>query len=333
MPWREDRTPYRVLVAEVMLQQTQVKTVIPYFKKWMKRFPSIESLALAEESEIIKLWEGLGYYSRARSLLKTAKEIKERFHGEFPSDKESLSTLSGLGPYTIGALLNFAFHKKAPLVDGNVMRVLSRFYALHEPIDTSKGQKQIWKITEEILPDKHSWIFTEALMELGATICQKKPLCQQCPLNEECEAYKQKLTDKLPFKEKKMKLTAIDRTVAIICSYEKTRPLFLVDEVKTKGLMQGLFEFPFIDEKMNEKALLTHFQSRFSLSLQLLQPLKKEKQSFTRYTVSLYPYLLITKKQNGDFLWKTKEELLLLPFSSGHRRIVNQLIHYENITQ
>ena len=173
LPWRENKTPYRVWISEMMLQQTQVKTVLPYFERWMLLFPSIEKLAQAEEEEVIFAWEGLGYYARARSIHRGAKYLLKHHGGELPNSEEALLKIPGVGPYTLSAILNFAFERRSALIDGNVLRVLSRFYAIDDPIDLQKTKNKIKAALELILPEERPWIISEAIMELGATVCQK----------------------------------------------------------------------------------------------------------------------------------------------------------------
>ena len=169
LPWRKINDPYAIWISEIMLQQTQVAVVIPYYLKWMQRFPTIQALAEAESDEVIKMWEGLGYYSRARNLHAGARYLIEFFGGILPNNESDLAKIKGLGPYTIGALLSFAFHQKKAAVDGNVMRVMARCYELDDDIAKSKTQKKIRHLVEEILPEDESWIVNEALIELGAT--------------------------------------------------------------------------------------------------------------------------------------------------------------------
>ena len=180
-PWREDRSPYSVWISEVMLQQTQARVVIDYYQRWMKKFPDIEHLARAPLEEVIKQWEGLGYYVRARNLHKAAQYLVEHHQGIFPSSRELLEKIPGIGPYTVGAILSFAFHQKAAAVDGNVIRVLTRLFAMQEEVQTQSSKKWLWKCAENLLPEKEPWILVEGLIELGATVCTLKPKCSQCP--------------------------------------------------------------------------------------------------------------------------------------------------------
>ncbi|KAN0027355.1 hypothetical protein ACTFIV_006937 [Dictyostelium citrinum] len=240
LPWRENTTPYRVWISEVMLQQTQVSVVIPYFLRWMQKFPTITDLAHASEAVVMKAWEGLGYYSRARNLHTCAKIITDQYEGIIPTSEEALSALPGFGPYTVGAVRSFAFHQKSAAVDGNVIRVLSRYFASSQ--DCSK-RAYYEQLTLSILPDQNPWITMEGLIELGATVCKKTPNCSICPLQEKCQGYQTQTALEFPKKLKKAPITKLTRYVMVICYQD----LVLVKQEKEKKVMSGLYEFPYGD--------------------------------------------------------------------------------------
>ncbi len=314
LPWREDPSPYRVWISEVMLQQTQVAVVIPYFTRWMERFPTIQALAESDLETVLKTWEGLGYYSRARSLHMAAQQIVTNYCGELPEDTSRLSSLRGIGPYTCGAIQSFAFKKRAAAVDGNVMRVLARYFALE--IDTTKtsDQKKIWDIAEQILPFETPWIHNEALIELGATLCMKRPQCSSCPLKSSCQAYKEGRATELPYRGNKVNYERLFRFVTCVCANE----MWLLKYVKD-GVMKDLWEFPW-----NEQAPLLFEDTLTALSS---RQLREQEHSFTRFRVTLKPTLLICNSTPliPGYQWVTREKLLDLPFSSGHRRILADL--------
>jgi A/G-specific adenine glycosylase len=323
LPWRKlPPTPYQVWISEIMLQQTQVAVVIPYFERWMNLFPTIESLAQAPLEKVIKCWEGLGYYSRARNLLKGANYIVEHHRGEFPSRKEEIAKIPGIGPYTLGAICSFAFHQKEAAVDGNVLRVLSRFKGFSEPIDTTEGKRTLNRYADEILPDEEPWIVAEALIELGALVCMKRPNCGKCPLKKGCFAYQNQLQHILPNKRKGQTITPLFRHVAVIQSQGK----FLIQKRESGQVMADLYEYPYLemDPYIDPKA---EFEEKLGLSLNHIQSLAIQKQAFTRYRVELFPHLYTTDYPLPPYIWKSEEELEHLPFSSGHRKILRTILH------
>jgi len=323
LPWRDSPTPYRVWVSEVMLQQTQASVVVPYFERWMERFPTIESLASAPLDTIIKMWEGLGYYSRARNLHEGAKFLLENYGGELPSTKEELISIKGLGDYTAGAILNFAFHKKAAAVDGNVVRVISRLYKVEEDMAKSSAKKRVASLVEKLLPDKRPWLTSEALIELGALVCTRSPNCGRCPVQRHCLAYREGTEKELPFTSKKIRMERVHRAVAII----ESEGHFLVQREKRGKVMSDLYEFPYFDKGPlhDLKACLY----RWGISPELVSPLPKVTHTFTRYHVTLTPYHFKAEERKiiSDYEWLTTEKLKQLAFSAGHRKIFEGMIN------
>lgn len=313
LPWRENPSPYEVWVSEVMLQQTQVSVVIPYFKRWMERFPTISALAAAPIEEVIKVWEGLGYYSRARNLKKGAEYLTKEHGGALPNSYEALERVNGLGPYTIGAILSFAFKEKAPAVDGNVFRVLSRFFAIQDPIDKGKTQRRMRELCGLLLPDYEPWIVMEGLIELGALVCQKKAKCGECPLEGRCLGKSQ--GDLLPVKSKREKTIHLHRDVAVIYSGKD----LLLQRGKKGRVMADLWEFPYFDRGVN-------IQEALDIPLLLKGNLDKVSHGFTKYKAFLYPHLYEGKKVPlRNYEWVAFERVKHIPFSSGHRQIVDHL--------
>ncbi len=206
LPWRHTSDPYAILVSEIMLQQTRVDTVISYYHRFLERFPTAASLAQAEEDEVLNLWKGLGYYSRARNLHKAAKEICTNYQGIFPADFERVRKLPGVGDYTAGAIMSIAFNQPFPAVDGNVLRVIARIFGIEGDITLPESKKEISGIVTELIPADHAGDFTQTLMELGATVCTPNtPLCEKCPVSPNCTAYLDQKTELLPVKQKKEK--------------------------------------------------------------------------------------------------------------------------------
>ncbi|MBS0651098.1 MAG: A/G-specific adenine glycosylase [Verrucomicrobia bacterium] len=322
LPWRKDPTPYAVWISEVMLQQTQVAVVISYFERWMQRFPTVKDLALASLEEVIKLWEGLGYYSRARSLHRGAQYLMEHHGGNLPSTPDELEKIAGLGPYTVGAILSFAFRKKAAAVDGNVVRVLSRFAAIEEDVCTSKAKKWIWDYAQSILPDEEPWLVVEGLIELGATVCTRQPKCFACPLSSHCMGLKKGVADLLPIKGKKMAITSLIRQVAVV----ESEGFYLLSKGKKGSLMADLYEFPYLEGE--EPSLLGNLLAcQFKLAAKFVAELPSVQHSFTRYRATLYPsaWKVSERVEVAGYEWIRFSDLDQLPFSSGHRKIINSV--------
>ncbi len=313
-PWRENTTAYSVLVSEIMLQQTVADVVVPYYNRWMERMPTLKSLSKAPLEEVLKLWEGLGYYSRAKNLHKAAIEIEDKFGGKVPETYEELISIKGIGPYTAGAILSFAFKKKAAALDGNVQRVLSRLLCLNDDLSSSKTAPKFKKILEEQLPEEEPWVVSEALIELGATVCKKKPNCKACPLRGSCLARKNHLELEIPVKSKKLKIELLERDVAVFVYQNEV----LVKKQPEGQIMGGLYEF-FYQER---GASLPE-----SFIIEETTTLPHQKHSFTRYKVNLYPTLVKVKERVSfqDYEWIEQERLQSLPFSSGHKKILHCL--------
>lgn len=324
LPWRENIDPYRVWISEVMLQQTRVATVIPYFIKWMEIFPTIDELASSPLEKVIKVWEGLGYYSRARSVHKTARIIMEQYKGIFPKTIQELEKLPGIGPYTSRAILCFTFNMKTAPIDGNVMRVLSRFYSIPLQVATAQGKKKLQALADQIIiKEEHPNIVAEALIELGALICQKIPLCRSCPMRSGCKAFQQNRVGDFPVKNPKAPITVLHRTVLIVM-FERS---ILVRKENEKKLMADLWQFPFLEGIRDLPKVIEEVEQRFGLRVISTSTLPLEQQSFTRYRVSLYPILCTVEKFFPVQLyeWISLEKSRELAFCSGHRRILKKI--------
>ena len=317
LPWRDQPNAYKVWISEIMLQQTQVSVVIEYFIRWMHRFPTLSVLAEASVEEVLKMWEGLGYYSRARHLHAAARYFLERHEGNIPPDREELEKMKGLGPYTVGAILSFAFHQKAPAVDANVVRVLARYFCIEEDVSKSQVRKRIWAIAEQILPQEESWILSEALIELGAVVCTVNPKCILCPIKKGCESYRKGIQTNIPVKRQKKTITFIRRHVAVI-HYQGE---WLLKKGASGKVMADLYEFPYFDE--NEAIL----DGTFPFALHFERKLPTQHHSFTRFKVELLPILWMALEKNEvlGYQWVDQKTIHSLPFSSGHRRILHDL--------
>ncbi|CAG1014380.1 partial Adenine DNA glycosylase, partial [Anaerolineales bacterium] len=241
LPWRDHPNPYAVWVSEIMLQQTRVETVIPYFEKWMNLFPDVTSLANASEQEVLNAWEGLGYYSRARNLHKAAKTIAEKFNGQLPRDLTELRSLPGIGRYTVGAIASMAFGMDEPTLDGNLRRVFARLFDVDEFADSPAGEKILWELAAQNLPKGEAGDYNQALMDLGATIClPKNPRCLLCPLMEICEARKNSTQDIRPVMKLKKAVPHHVHVAAVILQRRRV----LLAQRPPEGLLGGMWEFP-----------------------------------------------------------------------------------------
>ncbi len=305
-----------------MLQQTRASVVIPYFERWLSLFPDVKALAEAPLERVIKAWEGLGYYSRARNLHKGAQQIVERFGGEVPAEQEDLESICGLGPYTVAAILSFGFQQRAAAIDGNVMRVLARFFLIEENICKQSVKRKIFDAAEALLDSKEPWTTAEALIELGAMVCTPKPQCGVCPLQKKCLG--QHRAEWLPIKNKEVQITLLHRTVALIESEEK----ILVKKGEVGKVMADLYEFPYFEmgeERWTRSDIAKAIQSTFNLEVVILEQLPRIAHTFTRFKAHLYPVRCSTRipKQIAGHQWVSHTLLPQLPFSSGHRRILS----------
>jgi A/G-specific adenine glycosylase len=244
LPWRNTRDPYRIWLSEIMLQQTGVATVVPYYRRFLDRFPTVAALAAADIGEVINLWAGLGYYSRARNLHTAAGVIVERHDGNFPGDLDELMALPGVGRSTAGAILSIAFDRKAPILDGNVRRVLIRLHAVAEPPRSPAVERLLWQRAEELAPADRPHDYAQAIMDLGAMICTpRRPDCPACPLGEICRARALGLAEQLPSRQSKKKVPLV-RQVAVLL---EMKGRFLVGRRPLNGMLGGLWEFPSCD--------------------------------------------------------------------------------------
>ena len=325
LPWRKTRDPYAIWISEIMLQQTQVATVIPYYQRFLKSFPTVHHLAESDLSKVLKIWEGLGYYSRARNLHRASKIILNHFKRKIPDHLTDLLSLPGIGKYTAGAILSIAYNKEAPILDGNVKRVLSRLFAVSE--DPKKAEGLLWKISESLIPKGRSNSFNPGIMDLGAMICTpKNPLCHRCPLHRYCKAKASENPERYPSRGAKKKIPHIEAISGVILRNGKV----LLHHRPPKGLLGGLWEFP------NWK---TEGKRGLRLKLRLRNYIKKEiglnaevkgsigtfNQTFTHFKLTLHVYCCEAINGRGKGKWVAIRDLHLLPMSRIHRRIAQMM--------
>ncbi|GHI00153.1 A/G-specific adenine glycosylase [Neobacillus kokaensis] len=267
LPWRKDQDPYKVWVSEIMLQQTRVDTVIPYFNRFIEWFPTIDDLADADEDKILKAWEGLGYYSRVRNLQSAVREVRETYNGVVPYTPEEISKLKGVGPYTAGAILSIAYGIPEPAVDGNVMRVLSRILSIWEDIARPASRKVFEQAVRKLICHDDPSAFNQALMELGALICTPtSPACLLCPVREHCQAFEEGVQNELPVKTKKTKTRHVQLAAALLVD---DRGRFLIHKRPDTGLLANLWEFPNVEIEHPVEGERGHVDELFHTSLGL----------------------------------------------------------------
>lgn len=247
LPWRRNKDPYRIWVSEVMLQQTRVDTVIPYWHRFLDKFPTVQALAQAPEEDVLKAWEGLGYYSRARNLQSAVREVHERYDGIVPDNKEDISSLKGVGPYTAGAVLSIAYNKPEPAVDGNVMRVLSRYFGIEDDIAKQGTRVKMEKLAQDLIPEGTAGDFNQALMELGAIVCMpRSPQCLTCPVMEHCTARIDGKELELPIKSKAKPPRPERRLVALVEGSGEHAGKVLIRQRPQEGLLARMWELPHV---------------------------------------------------------------------------------------
>ncbi len=331
LPWRETSDPYAIWVSEVMLQQTRVETVIPYYQRWLAAFPTIRTLAEADEDQVLKHWEGLGYYRRARNLGAAARILEDRFGGELPAEKEALLSLPGIGPYTAGAILSIAFNIPAPVLDGNLKRVFSRFFNISTPLEDSKTVKELWGIAEILLPESTPGDFNQALMELGALVClPRNPRCTECPLAADCQANLLKLQKELPVRKEKRALPHLQVTAAVI----PQDGAVLLAKRPPGGLLGGLWEFPGGKQEKDETlqaTLARELKEELNLEVEIGSQLGEYHHAYTHYRVTLHAFNCrlvsddLQLNYHTEYDWVQLPELDTYPMGKIDRQIAEQL--------
>ena len=333
LPWRKSSNPYRVWVSEVMLQQTQVETVKAYFQRFMKAFPTVKKLATADEQEVLRLWEGLGYYRRARGLHAAAQQIVAVHGGRFPRDVKTLQTLPGIGRYTAGAIVSIAFDTRAPILEANTIRLFARLIGYREDPTKSAGQKVLWQTAEDVLPRMQIADFNQALMELGSLVCKPaNPLCDECPVASLCVANKAGAQASIPLSTKKIKFTDVNEAAVIVRKNGKV----LLRQCGEDERWAGLWDFPrFALESEGplfvRDELIAKVQSQTGITIDPGGLLKTIKHGVTRYRITLDCYEANyrsgkLKRTAGKRLrWSAMKELSDLPLSSTGRKLAKYI--------
>jgi A/G-specific adenine glycosylase len=333
LPWRTTSDPYRIWISEIMLQQTQVDTVIPYYQRFLKAFPTVSSLAHAPLQDVLRQWENLGYYSRARNIHTASRMITEKFSGRIPDTMEEIKTLPGIGQYTAGAILSIAYGQPLPAVDGNVRRILCRLFALRKPVDDTREQKQLQKLAASLIPVKHPGDFNQALMDLGATICKaRNPDCSRCPVAELCQALHHKLQDILPITGKAPAVPYRQAAAAVI---RDSKGMLLVVQRPTSGLLASLWKLPggFIEDISGTKKSLRHnVKEELGIFIRCEKHLASVNHTYTHFRVTLQAYecslLKGSPKPLGcqNWQWASLNTLKTIPMSKIDRMILAAIL-------
>ncbi len=329
LPWRGYPGPYAVWVSEIMLQQTRVEAVVPYFEAWMRRFPTIESLAQASEQEVLNAWEGLGYYSRARNLHKAAKLIVEKHGGELPRDLGALRQLPGVGRYTVGAIASIAFGLDEPTLDGNLRRVFARLFDVSEPADSPAGEKTLWGLAAEHLPRGQAGDYNQALMDLGAIIClPKHPHCLVCPLTELCQACANGTQGRRPVLKPKKEIPHYVHAAGIVVRQIDDMPHTLLAKRPSKGLLGGMWEFPNtrVDGDPAE-ALESALETGYRLRVGRGEALGIIRHAYTHFRVTVHAFrcTLVESSKDERLEWVKLKELDAYPMGKIDRQIARKL--------
>lgn len=330
LPWRKTRDPYAIWVSEIMLQQTQVKTVIPYYERWMTLFPTIAALAAAEQQQVLKAWQGLGYYARARNLHRAAQAIVQSYGGTFPTEFETVMQLPGIGRTTAGGILSAAYNQPVPILDGNVKRVLARLMALDVP--PKRAINLLWQASSALLDPAHSRDFNQALMDLGATLCTpKNPACLLCPWQTHCRAYRFNMQSELPISESRSPVPHKQIGVAVIWNDQNQ---ILIDRRRQEGLLGGLWEFPggkIEPGETVEACIRREIQEEIGIDIEVGDRLITIDHTYTHFRVTLNVHHC--RYMSGEprpiecdeVRWVTVDELEQYPFPKANVQIIEAI--------
>lgn len=338
LPWRSDPHPYKVWISEIMLQQTQVDIVMPYFLRWMVRFPSLEVLADSSEQEVLACWEGLGYYSRARNILKAARIISHELGGLIPSEVASLQKLPGIGRYTAGAITSIAYGVDVPVLDGNIRRVYARLFNLEAPLGTKQAENALWELAQAELPTGQAGDYNQALMDLGAMICTpQNPVCLVCPLASACQAKAHLLQNDRPVRITKPKVPHYIVTAGVILKQGQV----LIAKRPADGLLGGLWEFPggkLQKEDTDLAACLSReIMEELGVQIEVGEAFGVYKHAYTHFKITLHAFLCQMEctrasqvNQPEAVLWVKPAQLTDFPMGKVDRQIASRLMEADH---
>lgn len=336
LPWRNCGDPYKIWLSEIMLQQTRVDQATPYFKRFIEHFPTVEDLAKADQQEVLKIWEGLGYYSRARHLHAAAQLVVDEFGGTVPDNWDDITELKGVGPYTASAILSIAYQKKHAVVDGNVIRVLSRYFGIEDDVRSTKTKNMIQDYADELISEERPGDFNQALMELGATVCTpSNPDCKKCPLQEGCVAYKTVKTDTIPYKSASKKRPHHQIGVGIIINENEEVLIALRPE---DAMLGGMWEFPGGKQEENEEieeTVIRELKEELGVEVSITKPFMKLDHAYSHFKITMHAYLC--KLENGmpdpqssqEIRWISIDKLADYPFPKANRKLTEKLMNLD----
>jgi A/G-specific adenine glycosylase len=332
LPWRGLTDPYAIWISEVMLQQTRVDSVVPYFRRWMRRFPTVRILARASERDVLTLWEGLGYYSRARNLRKAARLIVRDFGGRLPSDATALRALPGIGSYTAAAIASIAFGRDEPALDGNIRRVLARLFNVRHRLDSPRGRRRLTELAATHMPTGHAGDYNQALMDLGATVClPRQPRCAACPAARLCEARRLGIQEHLPVVRPR-KLIPHRWLAALVV---KRRGRVLLAKRPSLGLLGGLWEFPNVGMRGNSRlgsrlsaSLASGLEETYGLLASPIESLATVEHAYTHFRVTAQVYVadFQSLSRRSTVRWVSLTQLAHFPMGKVDRQIARQLL-------
>ena len=333
LPWRETSDPYHIWISEIMLQQTRVDTVIPYYHRFISTFPILKDLAEADRQSVLKLWEGLGYYSRARNFQDAARQVMNDYSGTIPDSYDEIRKLKGIGPYTAAAILSIAFNKPYAVVDGNVIRVMARYYGIDHDIRSTQTKNEIQQLTDEALDPENPADFNQAVMELGATVCTPhQPDCTACPISNNCVAFSTFKTGEIPYKSPAKKVPHHQIGVGIIINNKKE---VLIALRREDAMLGGLWEFPGGKKKESEKIEETVYRElaeELSVEVQVLNKFMEVKHAYSHFKITMHAYFcainsgIPSPNDSQKLAWVSVDGLEEYPFPKANKVLIEKLI-------
>lgn len=331
LPWRRTRDPYRIWISETLLQQTQVTTVIPYYERFLARFPNVHALASAPLDAVLKVWEGAGYYARARNLHRAAHKIVQEYGGKIPDTVDELLTLPGVGRYTAGAVASIAFNRDAPILDGNVTRVLCRYFGIRDDPKSTATRAQLWQLAADLIPSGHARDFNQALMELGALVCvARQPRCDECPARRSCTARRLGIQNELPKRREKARPPHYEIGVGIIWK----RGRVLIQQRKPEGLLGGLWEFPGGKREGKESlvnCVRREVQEELGIAVQVGAECAVVEHAYSHFSITMHAFMCayvsgrVRLHSATAFKWVRPRDLQDYAFPAANRKIIKML--------